>query len=73
MQKLSPNALRDAGVVRFGAGMRAPAALPTLPAALLPPTPPASTSCLTVSAMRLLPTAVADAGRVRFGAGMRRG
>ncbi|MDJ0390099.1 hypothetical protein QMO56_18475 [Roseomonas sp. E05] len=70
MQKLSSTDLRDAGRVRFGAGMRAPAALP---AGLAPAAPSNPAQRPGHPAMLLPPAAVADAGRVRFGAGMRRG
>lgn len=72
MRPLTPADVADPGLVRLGAGIRAPRpfALPlasrpagTLPARLPGQPPPAVT----------VPAAVADAGRVRLGAGIRRG
>jgi hypothetical protein len=64
MRHLTPADVADAGLVRLGAGIRAPR-----PFALPPVARPAGQAKPPAAAV---PAAVADAGRVRLGAGIRR-
>ena len=70
MRHLSPADVADAGLVRLGAGIRAPRPF----ARPLPPRRPAGAGAGPAAAppRAPVPAAVADAGRVRLGAGIRR-
>lgn len=65
-----PTAVLDNGLVRLGAGVRAPRALPLRPSGR-PLERPVATQGATPQSARI-PAAVADAGRIRLGAGIRR-
>ena len=77
MRKLSPADVADAGLVRLGAGIRAPRALPLRPTGRPLRRPiggqAGNPAAPILSPAPLLPADVADAGLLRLGAGIRRG